>query len=179
MSDKTEVYILCFLREADTTFALWYEAPDETDVFAADAAGRILSFPDRASAAAAAADQQMAVSREETVVDLAVLNAPLSPELTPAVSNELLTIWNLADDLAKTLGLPYSGAQTAADALYDKLFRCCALPAMGELPEKHLWTREETAQLSSILREAAALFDGKLIWYERSLSGADCYADHE
>ena len=171
MDNIIEAYILCFLRETCVSFALWYEAPDETNVFAVDATNCILSFPDRAAASAAATGLQMFVSEEETVIDLDDLNAPLSPEFTPAVSNALLTIWNLADDLAKTLGMSYSGTQHTACPLYDKLFRCCELPAMGYPSEKHLWTREEIAQLSDIMREAAALFAEKLIWYERPLSG--------
>lgn len=170
MSNIIEAYILCFLRETHVSFALWYEAPDETDVFAADSSGCILSFPNRTAALTAATELQMSVSEEETTIDLDDLNAPLSPELTPAVSNVLLTIWNLADDLAKTLGMSYSGTQRTADTLYNKLFRCCELPAMDYPSEKQLWTHEEIVQLSDIMREAAALFVEKLIWYDRPLS---------
>ena len=73
--------------------------------------------------------------------------------------SELLTAWNFAGDLARVVGAEFSDRSEVRDALYDKLFWACNLPAVtppGERFEPE-WSDSEIEELHKLMGEALAV----------------------
>lgn len=94
--------------------------------------------------------------------------------LRPAEGNEspldpcyILTMWNLIDDLAKSLDLPFLGQQRTEqiDTIYEKLFFGNNLPAINTSGKIYIpvFTKAERKKLDKILRDGLMIVEHALL----------------
>ena len=73
--------------------------------------------------------------------------------------NHYICIWNMAEDVARSLKLPFYGKNKATDDIYDKLFWGCNLPAMTPEGEEYIpeWSQEELGLLAKVIDEGISI----------------------
>lgn len=80
--------------------------------------------------------------------------------------NKVLNFWNIADDVATTLGLHFTGNDKTDDInrIYDKLFYGCNLPAIKGEHEDYIpiWSQEESMMIKKIVQEGIELIEGNI-----------------
>ena len=71
--------------------------------------------------------------------------------------NYFLNIWNMADDVARSLKLPFYGKRKSANDIYDRLFWGCNLPAMTPVGEKYIPDWTEFSVLKKVIDESISI----------------------
>jgi hypothetical protein len=142
-----------------TLFLLWVSDDWGLDRVLA-AAGRVISFTDKASAREYALAEHLTLAPKEELhlhdVDSAIgwLETDAEPECPL-----LLGIWNLAGDVARSVNEAFKDRGELLDKVYDKLFFGSNLPSMTP-PGEHYqpeWSEEELGLLRSMTEAAVDL----------------------
>jgi hypothetical protein len=144
------VRYLCRVRlHGAERVVLWEASGGGVDRVVLDDAGEVVSYPSQAAARRADAS----ISAEPApLYDLdAIWSWCVSADLAVDCST-ILDTWNFLGDLPRSQDL-FAAADSRADALYDKLFYGCNLPAMGASPGEYVpsWSSSEVAALKRLL----------------------------
>lgn len=136
-----------------TVFLLWVSDDWAQNRVLVDG-GRVVSFSDPESARGYALTQRLPLAREEELrlhgLDSAVswLVADGEPDCS-----DLLAIWNLAGDVARSVNERFEDRSEVVDDVYNKLFFGNNLPSMTPPGERYEpdWTQEELALLRTTI----------------------------
>ncbi|MGH3252932.1 MAG: hypothetical protein ACRDOI_42890 [Trebonia sp.] len=158
-------YPLALKADGRALFLLWASDDQGLDRVLADA-GRVVSLAEEGAARHYAHGQHLALAPQEELVlhdlDSAVrwLQAGGEPDC-----GLLLTIWNLAGDVARGLSEPFEDRGEVLDHVYDKLFLGSNLPSVTPPGERYQpqWPQEELGLLRATIKTAADLIRSRVI----------------
>ena len=165
MGEHREYYVVAVKRHERAHFLLWFT--DDTDglVTGLDGAS-LLAFTADAEARAHATANALEVSAEESAYyDFDELEAWVAaPNPFRLKPDTILNAWNMLGDVACSVGnqVAYAKLLDRRDrSLYDRLFSCCDIPAMG-LPVAERPSAEDCTEIAAVLRHGLACFDAAL-----------------
>jgi hypothetical protein len=149
MGDATRYLCRGRLKGGERIF-LW--ETNDRDRVVLDEAGDVISFATEAEAREAGLALVGIADESSAFYDFDAIEA-WCHSLDEAVDcPNVLNMWNLLNDVPGVHDL-FAAAESRADAIYDKLFHGCNLPAMGASPGEYVleWTSTEVADLKRLL----------------------------
>lgn len=145
-------------------YLIWYTGEEEGVLVEAD--GRVPSFPSIEALTAYAQGKGIELVDEWPVEhDLDCTASWLAASGQGAVDCEnLLSAWNLFEEVSASIGGDFDADQEQTDSLYDKLFQGSdtannVLRQEGEPAYRPEWSKEELALLRTTLGKGLALFE--------------------
>jgi hypothetical protein len=153
MSDAVVRYVCVARLDGVDRFFLWESGGDVPDRVVLDDAGLLRVFPsERVARDAPSAEGYETSTEGPSVYDLDAIEAWCKSSAAVLDYSQLLDAWNLFGDMPQGENL-FAGADTRANAVYDKLFRGWHLPAMTPPGEHDVpsWSASETAALKQLL----------------------------
>lgn len=145
-------------------FFLWESGGELPDRVVLDDAGLVSVFSSERAAREVSGVEGYETSPERPVVyDLDAIHAWCDSTTEVLDRAQLLNVWNLFGDLPHGDNL-FAGADARANAVYEKLFRGCNLPAVTSPGEHYVpcWSASETAALKQLLRLGLAELRARL-----------------
>jgi hypothetical protein len=149
MGDTTRYLCRARLKGGERIF-LW--ETNGRDRVVLDEAGDVVSFSSEAEAREAVAGFVRLSDEAPAPYDFDAIQAWCLSGDEAVDCENVLNMWNLLNDVPGMQEL-FSTAESHADAIYDKLFHGCNLPAMGATPGEYVpsWTRAEIVDLKRLL----------------------------
>lgn len=147
-----------------TLFLLWQSDEWALDrVLAND--GQVVSFSDEESARdyADKAGLPLAPNEQPHMHDLDRAVRWLEADEEPDF-NLFLNVWNLAGDVARSVGEPFEDQGELLNGIYDKLFHVTRPPSMTHPSQRHgpEWSEEELAVLHTMIQASVDLIGSRL-----------------
>lgn len=103
---------------------------------------------------------------DESVYDIDSVADWLRKKSEAVPANELNTFWNFCDDIARSTHRYFYGnrKKKAIDAVYDKLFFACNLPAIRNDGDEYVpvWKKQEWQLLRKAIRSGLSLLQSEL-----------------
>jgi hypothetical protein len=162
MSD-TVVY-LCIARLGGTDRIFLWESGDAPDRIVVNDVGLIPTFPSEDAAREAGQSGERVVSSERPpLYDFDAIQGWCESNADVLDCSALMNAWNMLGDLPHRESL-FTGADTRANHIYEKLFIGCNLPAVTP-PGEHFaptWSASETADLKRLLLLGLAEFRARV-----------------
>ena len=148
-----------WLRHRDRRWVVgWVAGEDGGDDRVVTEAGRLRVFADIAGLAGVVTAGGATVVEDETVrvYDLTRVQTWANSASTHVECSTLLDMWNLAEDIGRSVGKDFDATGRRASRIYDKLFWGCNLPVVTPPGREYvpLWSPAELAKLRRIMREA-------------------------
>ena len=153
-------YHLSYRLDAIDAYLIWFS--NDQDGLITEPDGTVPSFPDHISLLAYASAHHLAIDPMPPVPhDLdAIVSWLRRPLLGDIDCDNVLSVWNLFGDLARSVGGSFDRDHKRSRRIYEKLFWGNNLPAVTP-PGKHytpIWSDEERLILQEILKEGLLLF---------------------
>lgn len=161
-------YLSKFFYLSKYLFLIWYADDDGTDGFIANE-NKIEIFDDIIDATNYAKDNDIFLEQGVTifnVVDMENLIDKIKNIALSEICNELLDIWNILGDMAKSTGAMFRGNydDELTNTVYEKLFYGSNLSAITQgMDEYHpVFDEEETEVCISVFRNGLEILDETL-----------------
>lgn len=155
-----EYYIVKFLFEAETIYAIWYSS--DADGFVIDSNNKVMAFKDKSKLLQYADKQGIAVNDEGTEFDCAEAKYFENEELK---CSDILDLWNIVEDIARSLKVKFEICEDvqSVNKIYDKLFYGCNLPAVTPEGKTYIpiWSELEMYILREVVRKGILLIKEK------------------
>ena len=147
-------HLVCFKWDGRDHYCIWFS--NHTTGFLVENR-KLIWFASQKELQDYAAKRDILMSGEE--LELALHRLSDEREVSDAAGcNYFLNIWNMAEDMARSLKLPFYGKRKSVNGIYDKLFGGCNLPEMTPEGEKYIpdWT-EEFSVLKKVIDESISI----------------------
>jgi len=145
---------LCRVRSNGHEGVILWETGDQgPDRVVTSGPGHVVTFESEDDARRWGASSGVIVSAEAApLYDLDAIASWCASDDRVVDCSVLLNTWNFLADVPNANDL-FASANSAADAIYDKLFHGCNLPAMGGTPGEYVprWTDAEVVSLKHLL----------------------------